>query len=104
MAPGSFPALGGDREGHRRQRREKTRDLLIEEVRRGSDPRLPRGRNRGDDDLLTSLPAQRYMRFGFLLGKRRIDARLPGKEFLRRLQNLGGTVDGRGFLERALPL
>ena len=94
---------GGER--NRREGREKTRDLLVEQISRASDSGLTgSARNCGDHYFFAALPAQRDVRFGFLLGKGGVDSRLPREETFGRLQYFGRTMDSGRFLERTLRL
>ena len=65
-------------------------------------PRAPRSGAGAYHHSFPALPAQSHVCFRFLLGKRRINAGLPGEKVLSRAQDFGWTVRGGGFLERAI--
>ena len=99
--PSSWPGRLGNHHYRRgRKRGEKPRNLLIEEISR---PRYARAasliRKSADHDFFTTLSAQRNVSRAFLFRKRRVNAVLPSKEFLRRSQRLCRIERCRGFLE-----
>src|SRR6476661_9305526 len=87
-----------------RQRREEARDLHVEQIGRDGHARRTVMRCGGDDELLTTLPAEGDEGRPLAIEEGGVEAVPPGEELLRLREHFRGGERGAELLERALGL